>query len=197
MMPCPTCNNELLSDAVYCSRCGTPIQRRRPQMRYAGFWRRVAATFIDVCLLSPLVLGVSALVLPKPTPEEDVAVKQLASGRLTGAERRLVQTRFTERAVYLWELAFLLAAPYFVLLESSALRGTVGKHILGLWVTDLNGRRIRPGRAVKRYLGRLVSAMPAWYGFAMAGLTARKQTLHDVLAGTLVVIRDREEGSEE
>jgi uncharacterized RDD family membrane protein YckC len=196
-MLCPTCNNELLSDAVYCSRCGTSIQRRRPQMRYAGFWRRVGATIIDVCLLSPLVLGVSSLVLPKPTPEEDVAVKQLASGRLTGAERRLVQTRFTERAVYLWELAFFLAAPYFVLLESSALRGTVGKHMLGLWVTDLNGRRIRPGRAAKRYLGRLVSAMPVWYGFAMAGLTSRKQTLHDVLAGTLVVIRDRGEDTDE
>ena len=196
-MLCPTCNNELLSDAVYCSRCGTSIQRRRPQMRYAGFWRRVVATVIDLCLLAPLVLGVSTLVLPKPTPEEDLAVKQLTSGRLTGGERRQVQQRFTERAIYLWELAFLLAAPYFVLLESSALRGTVGKHMMGLWVTDLNGRRIRPSRALKRYLGRLVSAMPVWYGFAMAGLTSRKQALHDFLAGTLVVIRDRAEDTED
>jgi len=196
-MLCPTCNNELLSDAVYCSRCGTSIQRRRPQMRYAGFWRRVVATVIDLCLLAPLVLGVSTIVLPKPTPEEDLAVKQLTSGRLTGGERRQVQQRFTERAIYLWELAFLLAAPYFVLLESSALRGTVGKHMMGLWVTDLNGRRIRPSRALKRYLGRLVSAMPVWYGFAMAGLTSRKQALHDFLAGTLVVIRDQAEDTED
>jgi uncharacterized RDD family membrane protein YckC len=166
-------------------------------MRYAGFWRRVVATVIDLCLLAPLVLGVSTIVLPKPTPEEDLAVKQLTSGRLTGGERRQVQQRFTERAIYLWELAFLLAAPYFVLLESSALRGTVGKHMMGLWVTDLNGRRIRPSRALKRYLGRLVSAMPVWYGFAMAGLTSRKQALHDFLAGTLVVIRDQAEDTED
>jgi uncharacterized RDD family membrane protein YckC len=166
-------------------------------MRYAGFWRRVVATVIDLCLLAPLVLGVSAIILPKPTPEEDLAVKQLTSGRLTGGERRQVQQRFTERAIYLWELAFFLAAPYFVLLESSALRGTVGKHTMGLWVTDLNGRRIRPSRALKRYLGRLVSAMPVWYGFAMAGLTSRKQALHDFLAGTLVVIRDRAEDTED
>lgn len=195
-MPCPTCHNELLSDAVYCSRCGTSIQRRRPQMRYAGFWRRVVATVIDMCLLAPLVLGVSAIILPKPTPEEDLAVRQLTIGRLTGAERQEVQHRFTARAIYFWELAFFVAAPYFVLLESSTLRGTVGKHMLGLRVTDLNGRRIRPSRAIKRYLGRLVSAMPAWYGFAMAGLTSRKQALHDFLAGTLVVIRDREEPEE-
>jgi uncharacterized RDD family membrane protein YckC len=166
-------------------------------MRFAGFWRRVAATIIDVLLLSPLVLIVREIVIPRPTPEEDLAIQQLTSGRLTGAERQQAQQRFTARLIYFWEVAFFVAAPYYVLLESSTMRGTVGKHMLGLRVTDLNGRRIRPGRAVKRYMCRLVSAMPAWYGFAMAGLTSRKQTLHDFLAGTLVIIRDPAEDTEE
>jgi uncharacterized RDD family membrane protein YckC len=190
-MLCPLCNNDLLNDAVYCSRCGTSIQRRRAPFRYAGFWRRLAATLIDALLLSPLVLGVREIVIPRSTPEEDSAIKQLTAGRLTGAERQLVQRRLTARVIHFWELAFFVAAPYYVLLESSTMRGTVGKHTLGLRVTDLNGRRISPGRAVKRHLGRLVSAMPAWYGFAMAGLTSRKQALHDYLAGTLVLICER------
>jgi uncharacterized RDD family membrane protein YckC len=196
-MLCPLCNNELLNDAVYCSRCGTSIQHRRTPMRYAGFWRRLVATVIDVMLLSPLVLGAREIVLSRPTPEEDLAFKQLTSGRLTGAEREQVQQRFTARVIAFWELAFFVAAPYYVLSESSILGGTVGKHMLGLRVTDLNGRRIRPGRALKRYLCRLVSAMPAWYGFAMAGLTSRKQALHDYLAGTLVLIRDDAERTDD
>jgi uncharacterized RDD family membrane protein YckC len=165
-------------------------------MQYAGFWRRVVATLFDVFLLAPLVFGLGTLVLPQPTPEELAARELLTSGRLTGEARQRVQQRFTIRAVYFWELAFLVGAPYYVLLESSTLRGTVGKHILGLRVTDLNGRRIGPGRAVKRYLGRLVSAMPVWYGFAMVGLTSHKQALHDFIAGTLV-IRERGEDNED
>ena len=63
-------------------------------MRYAGFWRRVVATVIDMCLLAPLVLGVSAIILPKPTPEEDLAVRQLTIGRLTGAPTVDPDTRY-------------------------------------------------------------------------------------------------------
>lgn len=192
-MICPECHKELLTGAINCSRCGASIQRRRTPMRYAGFWRRVAATFIDLCLLSPLVLGFREIVLPRVSPEEQLAMKQLTGGQLSGEERQRVQQRFTARVVYFWELAFFVGAPYFVLTESSALRGTIGKHMMGIRVTDLNGRRIRVGRAFRRYLARLVSAMPAWYGFAMAGLTSRKQALHDFLAGTLVVMREGED----
>lgn len=193
-MLCPECHKELVAGAINCSRCGASIQHRRAPMRYAGFWRRVAATFIDLALLSPIVLGFRELVLLPVSPEEQLAMRQLTSGQLSGKERQQVQQRFTARVVYFWELAFFVGAPYFVLTESSTLRGTVGKYIMGLQVTDLNGRRIRIGRAFKRYLARLVSAMPAWYGFAMAGLTSRKQALHDFLAATLVVMRN---GSDE
>jgi uncharacterized RDD family membrane protein YckC len=159
-------------------------------MRYAGFWRRFAATLIDLCLLAPVFLVCREVILPRVSPEEQQAMSQLVNNRLSGQERQQAQRRLTERAVSIVELAFFMCAPYFVFTESSTLRGTIGKSILGLRVTDLNGRRIRPGRALKRYLARLISAMPAWYGFAMAGLTSRKQALHDYMAGTLVVVRD-------
>jgi len=69
----------------------------------------------------------------------------------------------------------------------------LGKRALGLVVTDLDGRRISFGRATGRYFGKVFSGMLFYVGFLMAAFTARKQALHDVLAGTLVV--QRPEGS--
>ncbi len=58
---------------------------------------------------------------------------------------------------------------------------------LGLKVTDLYGRRISLGRAIGRYFGKLLSGLTCLIGYIMAGFTQKKQALHDMIAGTLVV----------
>jgi uncharacterized RDD family membrane protein YckC len=77
---------------------------------------------------------------------------------------------------------------YFAKLESSARQATIGKRALGIAVTDLAGRRISFGRATGRYFAKFLSSVAA-IGFLMAGFTARKQALHDMIAGCLVVRR--------
>ena len=76
---------------------------------------------------------------------------------------------------------------YFTLLESSLKQATLGKLALGIIVTDLNIKRISFGIANGRYWGKIVSAIILLIGFIMAGLTKKKQALHDIMAGTLVV----------
>jgi len=78
---------------------------------------------------------------------------------------------------------------YFALMESSGRQGTLGKHLLGIRVTGLDGGRISFGRATGRYFGKILSGMILMVGYLMAGFTDRKQALHDMLAGTLVVRR--------
>jgi uncharacterized RDD family membrane protein YckC len=58
---------------------------------------------------------------------------------------------------------------------------------LGIRVTDLDGGRISFGRATGRYFGKILSGLILGIGFLMAAFTERKQALHDLLAGTLVV----------
>ena len=58
---------------------------------------------------------------------------------------------------------------------------------LGLKVTDLQGKRISFARATGRHFAKLLSGMILLIGYIMAGLTERKQALHDMIAGTLVV----------
>jgi len=76
---------------------------------------------------------------------------------------------------------------YWALMESSSHQATLGKMALGLNVTDLKGERLSFGRATGRYFGKFVSELILYIGFMMAGWTAKKQALHDIMAGTLVV----------
>ena len=66
-------------------------------------------------------------------------------------------------------------------------QATPGMRLLRMRVTDLNGRPIGAGRAVGRYFAAWLSGCLCLVGYLMQPFTARRQTLHDMLAGTLVV----------
>ena len=60
---------------------------------------------------------------------------------------------------------------------------------IGLFVTDTFGRRITFSRATGRYFASILSGMIMGIGYIMAAFTERKQTLHDMIAETLVLKR--------
>jgi len=84
-------------------------------------------------------------------------------------------------------LSILVAILYQPFFESSELQGTPGKALLNMRITDLNGQRISFKKAVIRYVMRIVSSLLACLGFLMMLFTDKKQTLHDLVAETLVV----------
>jgi uncharacterized RDD family membrane protein YckC len=78
---------------------------------------------------------------------------------------------------------------YWAGLESSASQATFGKQVMNIYVTDLYGQRISFMRATGRYFAKILSGIIFLIGYFMAGFTARKQALHDILANTLVLNR--------
>ncbi|HEY7862172.1 MAG TPA: RDD family protein [Thermoanaerobaculia bacterium] len=84
-------------------------------------------------------------------------------------------------------LEILLWVGYGAAFESSQWQATLGKRALSLRVTDLAGRRISFGRAVARQFAEVLSWLTLTIGFLMAGFTRRRQALHDMVAGTLVI----------
>jgi uncharacterized RDD family membrane protein YckC len=77
---------------------------------------------------------------------------------------------------------------YFAGMESSARQGTIGKSVMSLRVSDLDGKRISFGHATGRFFAKIVSGMiPFLIGYLMAAFTEKKQALHDLIAGTLVL----------
>jgi uncharacterized RDD family membrane protein YckC len=146
--------------------------RQRPP--YAGFWWRFLATFIDgfIMLIPECAIGASiGLVLGGVLYAQGYdkqiinAVAQASSGLLGIVLRWL----------------------YFALFEASDLQATPGKLACGLKVTDLNGNRISFARASGRYWGKILSGCILLIGYIMAAFTERKQALHDIMAGTLVL----------
>jgi len=75
---------------------------------------------------------------------------------------------------------------YDALLTSSTWQATVGKRVVKLKVTDMEGNRISFGRATGRFFAKILSGMMCNIGFIMAAFTERKQALHDMISGTLV-----------
>ncbi|MBK7410637.1 MAG: RDD family protein [Saprospirales bacterium] len=76
---------------------------------------------------------------------------------------------------------------YFAVQESSWKQATIGKSVMGLKVTDQHGERLTFARATGRHLGKILSSAFLAIGYIMAGFTEKKQALHDMIAGTLVV----------
>lgn len=142
---------------------------------YAGFVRRWAALLVD-----SLVLGAISFML--------FFVLALLFGMSALADDSS-DAFGTTRVLMLYPLAFAIGLLYFALQESSVHQATLGKRALGIKVTDLTGRRISFAHAVGRWFAAALSYLTLYIGFLMAAFTARKQALHDMVAGTLVVDR--------
>jgi len=145
---------------------------------HAGFWLRFAAGVLDGLLVT---IGVSVLSLP--------LLLWLA------AQASFLQRQATWLPLLLfmlvWWLVPLLASwLYGAIGIASRLQATPGMYVLGLRVLDLHGGRVRFARASARFAASGLSLLLLDFGYFMIGWTARKQALHDLLAGTLVVRRE-------
>jgi uncharacterized RDD family membrane protein YckC len=84
-------------------------------------------------------------------------------------------------------VGILIAWLYYALQESSPKQATLGKQALGIVVTDLEGKPIDLVKATIRYFSKYISAIILFIGYIMAAFTEKKQALHDIIAGTLVL----------
>jgi len=144
-----------------------------PAIRYGGFWIRFVAALIDGILVGIVIWPVSLMInVIIGVVGHTVSMPGIGVHLVNG----IVGFAFSACASWIYEAA----------MESSSKQATVGKMALGLVVTDLEGRRISFLRATGRHFAKFISAMILFIGYIMAGVTERKQALHDMIAGTLV-----------
>jgi uncharacterized RDD family membrane protein YckC len=214
---CPNCGAKVqYPEAEICPSCGVRINPppSPPEKVYVGFWTRVFAYLIDTVILaipsaiivllltagtvSDAMAAFSGIMSPfslEAIPPEGTMITSLPNspdigsllpsdiGSLLGS----LLFAMLEAAVIVLAIQWV----YFAYLESSPRQATFGKAALGLMVIDGGGHRISFLRATGRWLGKLVSWAIFGIGFYLIGFTKRKQGLHDLMADTLVVYRDR------
>ncbi|WP_146658629.1 RDD family protein [Enhygromyxa salina] len=78
---------------------------------------------------------------------------------------------------------------YFAVQESSGWMATLGKRTMGLAVQGVDGRQLSFTQASIRWVGRWASSLALGFGYLLALFTDRRQTLHDLIAGSVVVQR--------
>lgn len=135
---------------------------------YAGFWKRFAASIIDGLILMVCGFIIGGFI---------GLVHEFATGTSAGAGA------FGNIG------GLFLGWLYYAIMESSSTQATLGKMALGIKVTDLSGSTISFGRATGRHFGKIISSIIFFIGFLMVAFTSRKQGLHDMMAGCLVVNR--------
>ncbi|WP_334110775.1 RDD family protein [Thermodesulfitimonas autotrophica] len=195
-MYCSKCGFQNPDDAKFCAGCGSQLGSETVRVSkeatdpYAGFWKRFVAACIDDLIL---VLGGATI---------GGIFGALIGGVLGGIGTDISTIRAIAGA-FGYVLSIALNWLYFTLFESSSKQATPGKMVMGIVVTDLSGNRISFGRANARYWSKILSAIILFIGFIMAGFTRKKQALHDIIAGTLVVrkgigfhMEEREKGRE-
>ena len=153
-------------------------------MSYAGFWRRFGAYIVDSIVLAVALVIVFVVLYLIGVPIVDTAAYTAETGDMSASASADFQLTPIAGIILL-----LVSVLYFPVLESSSLQASIGKLALGIKVTDLQGNRISFLRALGRNLAKIISVIILYIGFIMAGFTARKQALHDMIAGCLVVAK--------
>lgn len=182
-MYCRKCGTWCEDDAVFCTQCGEVLGEKTTHeqttystmsnqqnmynvnyeggsfmtAQYAGFWKRFLAYLIDGFIVG-IVNFIIGFVLGAIGLDGIVTVVGVA-----------------------------IAWVYYAYMESSEYQATLGKMALNMRVVDYDGQRISFARATGRYFSKILSGFILCIGYLMAAWTERKQGLHDMIAGTLVI----------
>lgn len=163
-------------------RMDSPYQEDPHEYAHAGLISRAIAFALDLVAMSVAVLAAVALVQ-----------SMLGFFTLYGllGQRVAQSSPFREIIVALFALMGVVIAIGYPVGFWALLGQTPGKLLLGVRITRINGQPLTIRRALLRYLGYWLSAIPLGLGFWWVLMDERRQCWHDKLAGTYVVYDSR------
>lgn len=184
-LKCSRCGEVNERSAVYCAACGFPLREEEPVRfgspsvandtldawelgRPAGFWIRVVASLIDGLVLMFAVAIIAAIII----------------------QENYIGSRASEEAGFTSQdtLTFLTVAAYLVAMVA-VYAATVGKLALGIRIVRTDGSKVNWGTAVLRFLASVLSMLLLGIGFLMVAFRDDKRALHDLMCGTVVIIK--------
>ena len=191
---CPVCGGVTSDGGVFCPQCRqktkpnvAPVatdsavrvltHSRQEEDVYASVWRRFCASIFDALLVSAILSPLTVLLVwVMEAYHTEIGLSEFKSRTAVGTA-----------AVLLWIVCFGL---YNASGEASVHQATPGKRLFKLKVVSLSRGRLTLQQATGRYYAKFLSTFALLAGFAIAIFHSRKQSLHDIIAGTVVVRSD-------
>lgn len=160
---------------------GGPLADRlagHEEIEYARFLTRAVASLLDGLILAVVQIPLQAVFFLSQPP--------LNTLQLTAFQRDALE----------WVLLVVgqvLPLAYSVWLLGGPSQATFGMRALKIHIEQIDGDRPGRWRLVGRHLVSLVSYFMLTIGYLMQPFTPRKQTLHDLVCGTVVVMDEASE----
>lgn len=154
---------------VFLQKLAEGVQIRTGELRYAGFWLRFAAKFLDGLILGIPVFGVMMLVMV---------------GAASGGPSPLLDLVgvFAQLAFYGLNILY---SVFFV----GKYGATPGKMICKIRIVTATGEKVTYGRATGRVFAELLSGLICNLGYLIAAFDKEKRSLHDHICNTRVIMK--------
>ena len=151
----------------------SPPQTQVGEVHYAGFWLRFLAFMLD-----NFIVGVGLSILGW--------IITTALAHLIGEDLLNPSSGFIIFSGLVSLTQLVLQLLYFILLTNKQ-QATIGKKLLGLRVVAEDGTKLTIGKIILREtVGRILSSITG-VGYIMAAFTTKKQSLHDMMAHSVVI----------
>lgn len=149
----------------------TPTTSTLTTVKYAGFWLRFGAAFIDILIT---VIGTNILLFVIA-----IVLSLIGFSNIAGAAN-----------LFFSIISLVLSILYYCLLTHYKC-ATYGKMFMGIEVRSVDNQRLSLSKIIIREtIGKIVSSIIFGIGYIMVAFTKKKQGLHDILAGSIVVYKD-------
>ena len=149
------------------------LESNTQKVMVIGFGRRFAATIVDGFFVLFLSFAIALFVV------------------ILGMMFGFADVENTAWNQVILFIVLFLSMFYYVGMWSRSSGQTFGKVLLGIQVVSKDGELLTFGKAFLRYLGYLLSGIPASLGFIWVGFDKKRRGWHDMVAGTYVIsVRD-------
>ena len=147
-------------------------------MNYIGFWRRLLAYLIDIIpivfalsLIAYLFLGFDEVARNYFRNKNDLEAR---------AEFLFQRNLIRDGSLIVWII-------YCTVMESSGMRGTIGKRMVGAVVVTEARAQLNFRQALIRNISKIVSIVPLFIGGLWIAFSKKRQAWHDKIAKTYVI----------
>jgi len=159
------------------------------EVRYAGFWVRFVASFLDTLFLA-LPVAIVIYFLSDGNWFDFSQYQQNLNYAMSGNANKALASQ--PQMSMKWELLFEAAVLIVTMIFWKRWKGaTPGKKFVHIKIVDAKTLKdINNQQAITRSIGYIVSTLSLLIGFFMVAFRSDKRGLHDLLAGTVVIYEE-------